>query len=1017
MPIKTSERTAPNDTDEKCDHYSKFTGEVMKKWTKVPYQKKGCSEPKAWKTTKQNYTKNGVGVIIAGKENNITMIDIDDYKKGNKKFDEFRKLFYDNTKHDMHKTYTTMTRTGGFHYYFQYDPIFINVAGTSAPIDIRTEGGIIYSAGSYFNHLTPWSKKTEDKVGGYKCLIDVPPLKMPDDLREWLIKNMPELTTKNKNKNKVYKNTTLKEYNNTSFFKYNIPEEELIKTLDKLDPRFFTTYVSPNKKDTEKEESEPSFLMWASAMKTLNRYDLYDKYNLKYRNITGQDKYNNNGNKSVWNSCQVIDGCVDVLFNNSTYEGSKNILDYYKYQPVELNTIKPDEIINKNKLGFDFFNNQDNYLCQSDTGTGKTTSFIHRALKKKDNENILVITSRKTLGQKICEDLSEHFDDVNYYEMYYASRYDPRDMQGFVVQIESIKHFVDVEPEAFENTILFLDEYNSLIEHLHTTPTMNETRAYVFDIFINILNNCKQVIATDADINDTSINFLKENNIMKKFKYVKNEYQHNKNIEAVEINSDEKMFSLMRKTKKWICPCDGYANAIAIKKIFPDAVIITRDTLELPDLENNDRIIFSPKIIYGIDISKYMYSVFCFFHTKSVSPSQMVQMVARARKIQKIYFYFERKKCSKNPITEEQIIFDLEKSQKYGEQYFRHNYFNKYKNAYLKILAKYKYIKKCFQSNTRLHFINILKKRGVNFEDEITTKTRILELGDLKKQAKEEKRENFDIKNYPDENRILKVKEKDAEEYIDFFLNKNRLNQHFNICNYLLLNQADINFECSDFLKVSDFLNNKMTKATTQIKFLNDLKIMSKDFNKFEINPTIGLKEPEKYKELYKVIFSKKSCNADFSNPYQLRLIFASMYKSLFGDVLISTKGTTGKDRNKRIYTFNHEYIKKDINLLKLRNEKYKKNNINYCGDMTEEQKEELKEKKYNKYLKYDFDNIIKVLPQNKKIDVLNNILDIDADDDIDMPQKPVEPVYIPDNFEWRQNEKGVFGYFPKKNK
>ena len=80
---------------------------------------------------------------------------------------------------------------------------------------------------------------------------------------------------------------------------------------------------------------------WTTACKVLQCEDLWDEYNEK------NDGYDYDKNLSVWDGCQPLEASVSILFKYSSYENVFKLYDLYRYQPIELNNIKPDEEINK----------------------------------------------------------------------------------------------------------------------------------------------------------------------------------------------------------------------------------------------------------------------------------------------------------------------------------------------------------------------------------------------------------------------------------------------------------------------------------------------------------------------------------------------------------------------------------------------------------------------------------------------------------------------------------------------
>ena len=90
----------------------------------------------------------------------------------------------------------------------------------------------------------------------------------------------------------------------------------------------------------------------------------------------------------------------------------------------------------------------------------------------------------------------------------------------------------------FKNRVVFMDEFNSIIEYLVLSSTLNKYRVNVFRLFLRILKEAKQIICVDADISDVCFTLLKHLNL--DYTYYQNEYQHAKGVKARELD-DRKM--------------------------------------------------------------------------------------------------------------------------------------------------------------------------------------------------------------------------------------------------------------------------------------------------------------------------------------------------------------------------------------------------------------------------------------------------------------------------------------------
>lgn len=910
-----------------------------------------------WKD-KNNWSKNikGNNAVITGKCNNLTGVDLD---FGYKLTDEEIKndpLTYDFVKKFGKKptwnTYTVKTKSGGYHYYFQYEPDIKTTQNKKSKIDIRGDGGILYAPPT----------KTPD--GEYIVERDTEIIKMPEDLKTWLLDNLyKKTTTKNITSNN---NKTIKKDMRTTYFKYDIPENILREVFESLPVEYWNNYSG--------NDGEPSFLVWTTACKVLDCFDLWDEYNNNY------DGYDYDKNLNVWNGANAgMSGCLINLFENSTYYNALELLKNYQYQPALINERKPDKILNERYLcnkknDNNYFKKNINYITQADCGTGKSYSLQKYAQQIDKDESILVITSRKTLAEKLYDDLAQVLDKVNYYEDDNNNRFPNFDKgnKGYVTQLESIKRFSYSFPDL-SNTIIFLDEFNSLLEHLCLSTTMNDSRAMIYDIFIDILNSCKQIICCDADITDNCLLFFEVNNINKKMVYHRNLHKHNKGITAEEFHSDEDILNKMHKTKKWLCPTDSYNNAVGLKKIFKDAVIITKDTIEKVDFDKHNRIIFSPKVIYGID-SIMRRQVFCIFHERSITPPQMVQMMCRCRDIEKINYCFLRKSAKTEPVIFEEVQEDIIKNNLLGCRIFEYKYYNQHEKAYMTLLTRMIYNKKCYETNPRLHFKKIIKSRGVIDDEGKYQKTKNARLETLSKEAKQDRYDNFNIANHPETNKILNI-EDDGDKFKDFFLSEKRLTQHWNICSYFLRDQVLLNYEKLDLNDKTEFLCNKIRNQKTKLKLLLDIKNLANCQDIHTIHPKNALNKNEALikEEEYRTIFNKKNKKLDFTNMYKLRIDIAGMYKMLFGNDIINSKtASSGEERKKKVYTVNKEYFKIDEELLKIRKPVIK--DLNFIDTSDEEDNED------------DFD----IIEPNDTVHFISN------------------------DYEWKKGFNGNYGFYPK---
>jgi hypothetical protein len=889
-------------------------------WWKLPLIKDTTNMIKGkWSDNKSKDIK-GNHAVLTGEENNITGVDLDfSYKLTNDELNSnpITKKFIDLFgKEPNWDTYTVRTRSGGLHYYFEYEPDLKQTQDDDTKIDIRGKGGCLYGAGTVV--------KKGDKQGEYKCINDKKQMKMPNDLKVFLLEHLYTKKTKTKTHNqiekKINKNKNIKMYNE-SYYEYDFSDDLLRRIFDGLPNDYWECVVA--------QDGAPSFLTWTAACKSLDCEDLWDEYNEKH------DGYDYDKNLSLWDSANENYNCFQNLLRYTSFPNADKLIDYHKYQPIIQNEIKPDKTFNSQKVGYDYFKEDKNYILKSDTGTGKTTSF--QKYIERTNQKFISITSRVSLADDQYTRFSKEINGVYYYKDLVPDvkgkllgQSDERNKYGLsefvfhssvVVEIESLITRLEYA-ESIKNLnemVVYLDEFNSLIKHIHTSSTLDNTLTFILEQFIYILKNCKQIICTDADISDTCILWFKEN-IGREFEFHKNEYKHNKNIKAHEILCYDTMIDQLHKSKKWIVPCDSRVNALTLHKQFPDATLIIAETSDIPNLDDHDRIIYSPKILYGVD-SIMKREVFCFFQERTIDPEQMLQMVCRCRNITKLHYLFLRKSFKPKDIDFNNLWDDMLKMHSTSLQYFKNRYFKHLEKGYLNTLHRIEYDKKCYSSNPYSHFKKLIKERG--FEDNDLYKNTSsasfhLDKKELKEETLQKEIDNFNIKDekYEKVNKILKLDEKNANEFKMFLIDKNLLNRHWNISTMFFNKDIDVKFDDFDYF-AENFTINKMANSKTKLKLLQDMKIESDCLDPYDITPKKIFNN--KLLEDYKTIFRSRSKTLKSDTVYDCQKIIVGMYKNLFGDII---KSTSNKKKGSKIkYSINNEALEQDRKLFGIRSQ------------------------------------------------------------------------------------------------
>jgi hypothetical protein len=788
---------------------------------------------------------------LTGKINNITVVDLDMYKEIWKDYNNhpFIKEFGSDFI-NYFKTYTVKTPNGGIHLYFKYENNTKQTTCKDLAIDIRNDGGYVVGPGSCID-----GKK-------YTVICTNKIKSMPIKLHNWLLDNIYTMTTKTfKKKNKVVKQ------NIESLYKYLIPYEDIENIIKKLPLKYFS-----NLND---------WLKFTTFCKILNVSNLWDEYSKQH------SSYNYDNNRKYWDS-------IEIGLNYSIIEfilkevDIYNRLPYYKLKPIPIDNIKPDIIINKQKLGYDFLIPNTNMVIKSDTGTGKTTSFKHYI--KSQQDKFVSIVSRTSLAQEQYKIFSEYAIDCCLYQN------EPilQSSQSVIIQIDSLRRISNFD---FKDKIIFMDEFNSIIEYLVTSPTISNQRVYILRLFVKLLKEAKQVICVDADISDMCFKLLNDINIQ--YKYYINDYQHNKGISATEIKNKKDLVKKLSNEDKFILVCDSKKEA---KYMYNELIrlnpnkpikIYTSDLsqTEKINLDAHDRVIFSPKVIYGLD-SIMVRPVYCIYKGSTISPKHMVQQVNRCRNITNIYYLFLIKIVD----TMKYLDFDECKNDLHTRLSCRINEFKEIaneseNNMYFYLLTYCEYINDCYNTNKFLHFKNILRTRGVIDHNLFYNMPRIPEFANSKAIMKLD-RENFDITDprVKDINEYLCIPKEEIGKYKDYFINEFKLQQHFFISSYFF---SEPDNDGTKYIK--EFKINYIVSNNSKLLFLknltNTIGLKTDENNKMYITNKLSDEQYNQFAADYTIIFKNRDKKKlDFKNENILLKKIVIAYKTFFGNFFIISK-------------------------------------------------------------------------------------------------------------------------------
>lgn len=848
--------------------------------TKKPVEK--------WSDKKNHYLSvNGQYGILTGKINDIIVVDLDCYDWTDDH------IFYQKFGKDIDKlfnTYTVKSPNGGYHYYFKYTDTIKTMSNKFLKIDVRSDGAYIVGEGSVIN-----GNKYQCVNGKLNHLAN-----LPNILNDMLITKPEKKTAEKKT---AEKNET--EVN----IRYIIPNNELIEIVESLDKNYFINF--------------DDWIIFTTFCKIISSE--FAKELWKSKSFIDNHQYDLDKNEEHWNNIR-IDNTKQIIEYVLKEVNMIDRLPYYKIKDIPKDTEKPIVVFCKEKLGYDYFLRSSdpniNYVIKSDTGTGKTTSFKHYAASS--DINFLSICSRVSLCQEQYRIFINHEIDARLYqnEPFLDKNY------STIIQLDSLLRISNFE---FKNHIIFMDEFNSLIEYLITSPTLYQNRVPIFRLLCKIIKEAKQIICVDADINDVSLKFL--NMIGKKYEYHMNIHKHNKGIKATEITDRDTFIQMLKKENKFLLCCDSKTEC---KSIFndldtDDVKLITSDSPDSEiNLDSHKKVIFSPKIIYGID-STMKRPVYCLYKSKTISPKHMVQQINRCRNIEHIYYLYTNKKIYESKYK------SIEEAKKYSENMMKHNLLEFKEMAteeenkiFFELFSMYEYINDCYEMNKLLHFKNILRERGVedinNFDK---TKNKLK----THKEIVEKDLEEFDPKSkrVNDINSYLFVPDERIEEYKEYFVDNIKLSNHYNISSFFIKSNSQ---HKQEEFKIK-YINSNKAKINYLIRLKDIFDISENSDGYLTVNNMSHSDDIiSKLENEFLGVFRFQGKKLNFSNrSFLLRQVVAS-YKTLFGNDIILTE-KKGK-KHLTFYRLNKNKINKEKDLYSFRNPDYQNNTEEKNGHLHE---------------------------------------------------------------------------------
>jgi len=897
--------------------------------------------------------------IPCGKENGIIVVDIDDYDmKDNNPFIEAFGKDYDT----QFNTLIVLTTSGGKHIYFKYDEELNRTAhNNDLCIDFQSNGSYVVSPSSDCytkaeKHLPTCQRQTKK----YKIIKNRPISAIPDNLKQFLMK---EVIGKDKKKVKQdckdKRHKAVKHNAVVPYYKYKINEDVMKIITENIPDKLFQSYNT--------------WWKLASAYKEAGYKDLFLKYSiLKAPFYKGQETKNEELYDSItqFNEFNFI-WLLKIYFDeedDKDFTHTKNFINTYKCKEIYSQplTIKVDETINVNKLGYgmEVMDGRD-YIIKSDTGTGKTTIVKEFLRTINPNLRFVSITARISLAAEQYRVFREADLSCKYYEDIKYEWDTFKDTDSCCICVNSINM---LGRQDFQNTIAFLDEYNSLIEDVFCSPTM-KNRIEILATLIRIIKECYMVIAVDADIQPHTLEFLKFCGRSPYF--IQNDFLHNSGNTAIEWDSVDTMCADMITKDKWLLCSDSKTSSktifkeIAIGEQMPltdgekklvrgldyykdtkGIIVCITAEAELSTnfaLDNFDRVIFSPKIIYGLD-GTLERDVYCLYEEQTISPRAMNQQVNRCRNIKSLNYVFLKNLFVAEKFVQMDDIYEtIEKTSEYS--LFKSFASNEVNTMYKNMTSIISFNNDSFSTNKKAHFVQRLRDAGWNInasttlrEDKVNT-----DFKESKKIMKADEYENF-IELYEKHkpyieniNKCFHIPEEKFNEYKNIFLDSQASRtRNFNLGRFLFISADGL---IEDLKEKKEFNDKKFKNDKYKVAFLqqfmmecgatNKLQFKIGDNNQF--TNTEWAKVSEATKKKYELMFkpTKKMLESKH-NP------IIKMMSDLFGTSVVEAwdekksktnsislfneKKTTIKGKSIRIKTsVNNDFIEKHLEVMKYR--------------------------------------------------------------------------------------------------
>ena len=697
--------------------------------------------------------------------------------------------------------------------------------------------------------------------------------------------------------------------NESELFNYHLDDRLLKRIRDNLDLN-----------------TRSDWLKYSTICKRNGYFEHWDEVSKQY------DNYNFGNNIKEWNKLNTNIPIIESQLSALAYRDTALI----KMKMPPQKQMKPNITFDEKYLGKALekqlfaLDETKNYIFKSDKGTGKTT--LVSKYFAEGNKKFISIVSRKNLGLTQYVDMSlkgvknlHYYDDTSPCELY--------GNENLIVTIDSLTKFIDVFDDYLEEYHFFFDEFQSMITHQHTSKTMDDKRITSWNAFIDIFKRCKQWICVDADIRD--ISFMIPDELGCEYTYIENTFKANRGIASKECEASELIDRLVKDVKsnqKWFLCCDSKTKAEqlheeVIARGCDNVMLVTsKSNANFVKFDDEKWVIYSPKVVYGLDF-QLKRNVYCYYTCATLTPSNFLQQVSRCRNIQHLYYTFENHGFQQPFYKKEQdVLEDVKLLREYSYRTILKNLQWHTQKLYTKVFVKIIYMVDCFNTNKRAHFKHLLREDGFIDENVSHIDKKKCKIKVDKELLRQKNIDNFDINDEANErkNNILKLNDEQVEEYMDYFIDDFKLEQHFSVCRYFL-NEKSLNDRVAFRDDFTENLVRSSLNKTRELQALAKLYTLKVDENQM-LSVTIPETTSQRPYEDYKLLFRIRAKTAlDMANKRDVLVLFSKYFKGIFGKDIMASKQVTIESKKQRNYYLQKQMIDQEKGLWEIRQPKEKK--------------------------------------------------------------------------------------------